>query len=112
MAYHPTDPVTKHVELPTWSAEPRGSLSRTEVEICCGDVREIVEIVGGFRKMGWNRGLRAAVGKLQVQRCTGWDREMVEENGMRWLCDNNELLQVGEGPTRSVGASEEFGIES
>jgi len=55
-----------------------------------------VEIVG-IGKVAGNWGLPAAEGKLQAQRCTGWDREMVEENGMRLLCNNAEFLQVGEG---------------
>jgi len=42
----PTCPATNHVELPTRSVEPHGPLLQTEVEVCCGNVGDVVEIVG------------------------------------------------------------------
>jgi hypothetical protein len=58
-------------------------------------VREVAEVVRRFGKVVCK--LHAIKGKFQTQRCPGWDRKMIEENRMRWLCNNTELLQVGEG---------------
>ena len=92
----PAYPAAKYVKLPTRSVEPHGLLFCTKAEVDCGNVREIGEVVGGFWKVEWNRGLLATEGKFQTQRYSGWDREMVEENGMGWLCNDLEPLQVRE----------------
>jgi hypothetical protein len=73
-------------------------------------MREVAEISGGFRKVGWDRGLRAVKIKLQTQRRPGWNEEMIKENRMcRLNYDAN--LEMGEGlraqreRCRSLGSS-------
>ena len=90
-------PVSKYVDPPAWSVEPHVSPIRSEVEVCCSDVREIPKILESFGSVGRNQGLPATKGKLQTQQCPDWDGEVIEETGMWWLRNNTEILQAREG---------------
>ena len=66
-----------------------------EAKIDCGDPKEVFEIFGSLWEAVWKRRLVAAKFEAQDQGCSGWDREMVEEDGMYRVRKNSELFQVG-----------------
>ena len=90
-------PLAEHVELPTWSVESQGPLFRTETEVHRGDVGEVLEIVGGVGKIGWNWRFQTAEGKFQAHQRTGWDGKIMQESRLRLFRNKTEFLQVGEG---------------
>ena len=62
----PVCPMAEYVKPTTWSVKPHGPLFRTEVEVCCGNMREIVEVFGRFWEVRWNGRHSATEGKLQT----------------------------------------------